>query len=420
MFDHNRRQFLRATSALLGTACACRVLAQDAPPVFAEQSGFEPECLFLTWRREPTTTMTVQWIGDEAAGSDRPLWYAKRGSMEWRQAPPWSARPFPMTEKRLFRVELEELEPDTDYQFRVGLDSAEKRFRTMPAKANDTIQFVSGGDSGVGPHAENTNRLAARQDPRFVVMGGDLAYCNGVDVNTFLKWLSAYATQAVDSQGRLIPMLACIGNHEVRGGYGATRAEAPFFYAIFDGLFTDTGYAALDFGDYMSLVLLDTNHTSPVAGEQTSWLSQTLSDREDIPTLFVLNHVPSYPSFRPFAGSDGDPDTGVGNDSREHWTPLFERYNVDAVFEHHDHTFKRTHPLTNGHIDKKGIVYLGDGSWGKIRRPKTPAERPYLAVTHEAYHLSLHRLEGKNRFHVALSDTGQVVDICRTRKRARG
>ena len=109
----------------------------------------------------------------------------------------------------------------------------------------------------------------------------------------------------------------------------------------------------------------------------------------------------------------------IGAISRKHWCPLFERYNVDAVFEHHDHAFKRTHPLLDGRVNERGIVYLGDGSWGRIRKPFSPATRPYLAVTDEAYHLSVHRIEGRERFHVALSDTGRLVDVCVTSKRSR-
>ena len=70
-----------------------------------------------------------------------------------------------MTDKSIFRAELTGLEPDTDYRFRVGLDSAEQRFRTMPAKATNTIHFVSGGDAGVGPHTVQTNHVAAAQSP---------------------------------------------------------------------------------------------------------------------------------------------------------------------------------------------------------------------------------------------------------------
>ena len=44
--------------------------------------------------------------------------------------------------------------------------------------------------------------------------------------------------------------------------------------------------------------------------------------------------------------------------------PLFDKYQVTAVFENDHHTYKRTHPLLNNQIDRKrGIVYLGDGCW---------------------------------------------------------
>jgi len=414
----DRRRFLQAGSLLLAGGYARSLWGDEVlpPPKFAESPTFEPTALFLTWQQDPTTTMTVQWIGTEQQAADRPVWFAKVGSNEWRRLA-GKAKPYPLTDKSVIRTELTGLSPDTEYMFRVGLDSAEQRFRTMPAKATNAIQFVSGGDAGIGSHPVQTNRLAAVQKPQFVVIGGDLAYENGKNADVFLEFLKNYSRDLRNGQ-QLIPMLACIGNHEVNGGYGKPRTDAPFFYSVFDGLFTDSGYASLDFGDYMSLILLDTNHTTPIEGAQTDWLARTLKEREECPTVFAFNHVPAYPSFRPMGLSiPGDPGTGDGN--RKHWVPLFERYNVDAVFEHHDHTFKRTHPLLDGHTNKNGIVYLGDGSWGKIRKPAKPDARPYLAVTDEAYHLSVHRIEGDDRFHVALADSGRVVDVCATKKRAR-
>ncbi len=414
-----RRRFLQAASFAMGTAYLQPAFGfQDdaVAPAFIETPSFQPQALFLTWQRDPTTTMTIQWIGSEDQGATRPIWFAKDGSMEWNQTIS-EVRPFPMKELKVFRTELTALEPGAEYRFRVGLDSAEYRFRTMPAKANDTIQFVSGGDSGAGGAAEQTNQVAAKQDPMFVVLGGDLAYENGFSGNVFLKFLENYSTQVIDSKGRLIPLIPCIGNHEVRGGYTTNRKAAPFFYAMFDGLYPETGYTRLDCGDYMSLVLLDTNHTTAIAGEQTDWLAKTLREREDCPNVFVFYHVPSYPSVRPV--DLNDEEKGTGADSRKHWVPLFERFNVDAVFEHHDHAYKRTHPLMDGLTDANGVPYLGDGSWGKIRRPKSPAERPYLAITDESFHLSVHRVEGKQRFHVAISDKGKIVDVCTTKKRSR-
>jgi hypothetical protein len=415
--DLTRRGFIQTASFLVGGAYAHSLLAAmpQPAPAFASNPSYQPTALFLTWQRDPTTTMTIQWVGDEKEAVARPIWYAKQGSNLWQQKT-GNARRFPMTDRWILRTELSGLEPGTDYRFRVGLDSAEERFRTMPAKANDTIHFVSGGDSGVGKHAVATNHMAAAQSPMFVVMAGDIAYEDAKSPKIFLEFFKNYSRDLRDAQQRLIPLLGGIGNHEVLGRFGRPRHEAPFFYSVFDGLYPETGYASLDFGDYLSLVFLDTNHTSPVAGAQTDWLEKTLKQREEVPSVFAFNHVPMYPSVRAMDDKK-KVDALIGADARKHWVPLFERYNVDAVFEHHDHTYKRTHPLLDGRVNDRGIVYLGDGSWGKIDRPDTPAHRPYLAVADEAYHISVHRIEGRERFHVGLSDAGRVVDVCVTQKR---
>src|SRR5207237_7236765 len=126
------------------------------------------------------------------------------------------------------------------------------RFRTMPAKANDTIHFISGGDVGVNAHALANNLQAAKQDPMFALVGGDLGYDNGKSVEISLAFIRNYSKTMIGRAGRLIPLVACIGNHEVDGGYEKPREKAPFFYALFDGLFSDASYATLDFGDYLS------------------------------------------------------------------------------------------------------------------------------------------------------------------------
>jgi acid phosphatase type 7 len=416
MSELDRRRFLQTASLAVAGGYAGFAFGKTTggAPKFAERPTFEPAGLFLTWQRDPTTSMTIQWVGSEADADKRPVWYAKKGSQSWRQQK-FSKRRFPMTDEWILRSELTGLEPDTDYVFRVGADSAEQLFRTMPAKDTNAIQFVSGGDCGVGEHPRQSNRLAAAQAPRFVILGGDLAYEQGDQPDRFLEFLKNYSADLRDNEKRLIPLVACIGNHEVVGRYGQPRKQAPFFYSVFDGLFPDTGYAALDFGQYMSLVFLDTNHTSPIDGAQTDWLARTLKEREDCPNLFVVNHVPAYPSVRSFEGLLGG--LGTGEENRRHWVPLFERYRVDGVLEHHDHAYKRTHPLLDGRPNEKGVLYLGDGSWGKIRKPTDMDKRPYLAIAEESYHLSVHRIEGPQQFHVALSDAGRVVDVCMGTKR---
>lgn len=406
----SRRDFLAASLGVLA-----------APPLFAESEPadatkpangdrFAPDTLFLTWQRDPTTTMTIQWIGPECA-DDLTVQYASLNDRV-RQVGKIVKKPYPETDLKVHRCELTNLLPGTEYQFDLGPTSPKYRFRTMPAKATNTITFVSGGDSGVNPFAIASNILAAKQEPYFTLMGGDLAYDNGRSPATFLAFLRNYSRGMIDPAGRIVPMISCPGNHEVNGGYLGAREKAGAYLSVFDGFFAETSYGVLDVGDYLSLTLLDSNHLSPVVGAQTDWLSSTLAERQDRPHLIVANHVPAYPSVRNPQGKEGK--LGTGEDQRVHWSPLFEKYLVDVVLEHHDHAFKRTHPLTNGLQDKNGVLYLGDGSWGQLRAPSTPEQRTYLAAVSQAYHVTVHRLEGKERFHVALDGTGKIADVCHT------
>jgi hypothetical protein len=414
----SRRAFLGASLAGLA---ASQVLGAEpgAEPAtkFPDDPPFQPSTLFLTWQRDPTTTMTIQWIGTIGETADTTISYAESQATKWSRQPA-IAKPYPFTDFKVFRAELTGLTPGTDYQFRIGKQSPTYRFRTMPAKATTAIHFISGGDCGVNAHTVANNVQAARQDPMFAVVGGDLGYDNGRSVEVSMSFLRNYSRHMIGRDGRLIPMIACIGNHEVDGGYDKPRAQAPFFYALFDGLYPETGFATLDFGDYLSLVLLDTGHTSPIDGEQADWLENTLKARADHPHVLVVNHVPAYPSYRKAEGVNGKAGTGEGN--RKHWVPLFEKYRVPVVLEHHDHTFKRTKTLLDGLADDNGVLYLGDGSWGRLRTPQEPEKLAYLAASSRDYHLTLHRLQGEERFHLALDEYGRVMDVCRTAQRKRG
>ena len=427
----SRRRFLSTSLGLAAAAVAGpHLLGQDKPtlPTVPADPLFAPETLFLSWQGDPTTTMTIQWVGKAA---DEPyISYNNRGKDEWTVGPLAAKKPFPFieylfwpgvsgpTDHSVFRAELTGLSPGAEYEFKIGLNSPKYRFRTMPSKATKAFSFISGGDCGVNSHALANNVIAAKQDPMFVLIGGDLGYDNGTSGKTAYEFIRNYSKTMIDTQGRLIPLVTCIGNHEVRGSYNKTLKEATFFTPLFGGLYKETSYTTLDFGDYLSLVLLDTGHAAPIAGEQTEWLDKTLADRAGRPHLIAVNHVPCYPSYRASEGKLGT--FGTGEQQRKHWVPLFEKHQVDIVLEHHDHTFKRTHPLKGGVVDDKtGIVYLGDGSWGKLRIPKPAEQRPYLDAVSATYHLTLHRLEGEKRYHMAMDEFGKVLDITATGKKPR-
>lgn len=427
-----RRAFLQASAGGLASALFAGHGHSGAPlevapaprPVEVLPASLKPQdTLFLTWQRDPTTTITVQWIGPAACAPEAVRVAPHAGDERWKEGTA-TQKDFGNTPLKVHRCEFTGLHPGTEYVLQVGTSSQLCRFRTMPARATDTFTFVSGGDAGTSAHAVATNLLAAKQEPHFVLIGGDLAYDNGTSAKTAIQFYANYSRTMIDPKGRLIPMVSCLGNHEVRGGYKGKRSAATYYLPLFDGLYSETTYGALDFGDYLSLVLLDSGHVAPVGGEQAHWLKGALRDRQDRPHLVAANHVPAYPSFRtPESSSAGgiisalgfkERPGGTGEENRRHWCPLFERYRVDAVLEHHDHTFKRTHPLTGGLKDRYGVPYLGDGSWGQLRAPATPEKRPYLAAVAQAYHVTVHRLEGDHRHHVALEESGRVADVYST------
>jgi len=226
----------------------------------------------------------------------------------------------------------------------------------------------------------------------------------------------------IDDNGRVIPALVTIGNHEVRGsdihrsavvfylrdeGYDDATIRtriAPFFYALF-AFPGQPGYGVVDFGDYMSIFLLDSHHSNYVHREQLDWLEQAIAERAGRPHLFPIYHVPAYPSHRSY-------NAGVSDLIRRTWLPLFEAHGVRVAFENHDHTYKRTHPILAGEVHEDGIVYIGDGAWGVPTRPNphAPEDTWYLARSGSINHFILVTLDGERQHYQMIDQDGNEFD----------
>ena len=381
----------------------------------AAETMFDPDGIFLTWQRDPLTTMTIDWNSEEIR---EPLVeYRKLGEEGYWLQKTGESFPFPFSERTVHRVELRYLSPGTTYEFRFGTDSKVYRFRTMPENLVRPLRIAVGGDTRhTQEWMEATNRQATNLYVDFIVWGGDLAYADGREdrLHHWYEWFDANKNTLITEEGRIIPVVLGIGNHEVRGGYYSRHEEfeandtwraqiAPYFYTLF-AFPGQPGYNVLDFGDYLSIVMLDTDHTNPVEGTQTEWLETVLEERKDIPHLIPVYHIPAYPGHRGFEGS-------TSQRIREHWVPLFEKYGVKVAFENHDHVYKRTHPILNGEINANGIVYLGDGAWGvEPRSGHNPDEVWYLKERISLHHLILLTLQGKHQHFIAIDSDGNVID----------
>ena len=345
-----------------------------------------PETLFLSWDGDPTTTMTAQWLRGPGLG-ERPE-KGREEMVRWRgvEGGDWQAlktqtAPFPDPKKNgpspwvLVRAAWKGLEPGKEYVFQIG-DSPEMKFRTAPARLESGLIFAEGGDVDVTKVAEKMIGLGCAQDPLFFSFGGDLAYSDGQDVAREIAFWQMYHRAAKTRDGRLIPFVAGIGNHEVKGGYwqeGATfgqmRDRAPFFYALFGGLYRTEEPVALDFGDYLSLLLMDSGHITPME-RQTGWLGNSLKARSRVAWVFVSWHVAAYPSARKW---NAQPMSGF---ARENWIPLIEKSHAAGVFNHHDHDLQRVE--SEGKAGRRVMVF-GNGAIGVEPREAECEESKKLA-----------------------------------------
>ena len=409
---------------LLPLALAVPALAapggQPAQP--APRPAATPAAVFVTWDGDPTTTVSVDW--HLAPGTDvESVRVRGPGIAGWRVVR-GTRFPFPHSTRTVRRARIDGLRPDATYELRLG-DLPVRRYRTLPARLTRPVRFAAGGDTQADDaRFGSINRMVARHDVDFVVIGGDLAYSNGDPrlVRREEEWFETVSRTLVTADGRLIPVVAGIGNHEVfseRDTTAATRRMIDStgvrpgdatYYRVLHAHARERQYGAIDVGDYLSLVLLNTAHTAPVGGAQTAWLRTALGARPAVPYLFPVYHVPGYPSVRAFDGA-------TSAQVRTHWAPLFEQAGVRAAFENHDHAYKRTPPLRAGRRDTAGVVYVGDGAWGAGARPIGRDHRGepawYLERSASVNHAILVTLDRSAARLTVLDSADTVVDSLR-------
>lgn len=374
--------------------------------------------LFLSWQRDPTTTMTINWV-DIYADSSPTILYRKyegihNSQTAWEKAEAKLSTVGPTT-LQLRRVELTGLEPGTRYEFGIGDKPKDVthfwRFDTMPAELTEPLTFVSGGDMmHTRAMVDDMNEEMQKLDPDFALLGGDIAYENGVHGTHWIDWLQSWTKHSVAKDKRLIPLVIAIGNHEVKGHYnGRIPDDAPYFYSLFP-LPAERAYYALDFGKYLSLIVLDSQHTNPIDGPQAKWLEQALSKRDGQQFLFGCYHYPAY-------GTTKEPKGGLPIDApraldiQKHWLPHFERHGATAIFENDHHNYKRSHRILNRkRDDENGLLYVGDGAWG-VETRTVPKDAWWIAKAEPRNHLWYVELDPNGSLQLEAVDVeGKVFD----------
>ena len=372
-----------------------------------------PPILYLTWMHDPTTTMTVQWHTSNRDLLSEVI-YRKMGEDEW-QKKEGLAFLLPKTNVYVHTVELDVLEPGADYEFQLAERKGVYRFRTLPSSLSKEVKFVVGGDAYFYLSIfRKMNERIASCNPDFVIVGGDIAYTTGRravfkgkgwELERWRTFLKEWRSQMVTSDGRLIPIVPVIGNHDIKQTSLDSNPNHYFFYNLFAMPENGVPFRVFDVGDYLSLFLLDTGHTYNIEGMQSRWLKTVLSERESMPYKMAAYHMGGYPSVYPYRGR-------TPKAIRSQWSPLFEKYHLNVAFEHHNHAYKRSFPMKGNKINPDGVVYMGDGSWGVT--PRKPKNLWYLEKVAEVNAICLVTLSPEMSSIEAINIDGKVFDSMTT------
>lgn len=256
---------------------------------------------------------------------------------------------------QIHEVEVVGLEPGRRYRYRVeaGDETVTGEFATAPAESAP-FSFIVFGDSrsDASSHRRVVERVR-REVPDFILGTGDIVNEGASDYD----WQQFFDLEReILSENVLYPSL---GNHD-RQGRGRTADNYRKYFSLPENSPDPERYYAFTYGNSRFLIL-DSNAYSFALTDQTAWIeAQLQAARLDprIVHIFVSMHHP------PFSVSLH----GGQSELREAWTPLYERYQVAAVFSGHDHVYSRA--------QRNGVRYFVSGGGGAPLYPRRVRAKP--------------------------------------------
>lgn len=309
-------------------------------------------------------------------------------------------------DKTYHHVKLNNLKPNTTYYFAVGDEkigfSPEFQFKTLPEDDSE-IRLLIGGDMSASSKIIETAESAMSNEPHAIVVGGDIAYANGKVSNekSWMAWFEKMDNIMFTPTGRLVPLVFAIGNHETSIGSALPGNKVPFFFTLFPQNAERSSYFVKTFGAHTVLLILDSGHVVTHKKQET-FVKEQMQRFANKKFKIAAYHAPLYPNYREYSG------TWAAN-GRKYWMKYFDQYNLDAAFEHHDHSLKRTKILRGDKVTEKGTVYFGDGCWGKTGRGANP-EKWYLEKATADTHVWYTVIGKESMTMKALGKDGEVYD----------
>ena len=274
-------------------------------------------------------------------------------------------------ENKQYLAKLQELQADTDYEYRVVSENAASDWHLLHTAGNGNFECLIFPDSQSSDYSEweSLAQNAAKRNPRtaFFINMGDLVD-NGEDHHQWQSWF-----QGVNSIIDRIPFVPLMGNHETYNLQWKVRLPEAYlhYFAVPENNSHDFSryYYSFDYGDVHFIVLnsqwQETEEFKPgLLEEQLNWLRQD-AGQSSKKWKIVLVHKDVL-QYR----INGRPERQEGiSDLGENFMPLFDELGIDVVFTAHLHTYRNRGHLKNFKRDSNGPLYILTGVAGNVRYP---------------------------------------------------
>lgn len=301
---------------------------------------------YLTWRGDPTTTITVNWWNPASTGGDTTVDYGTTSS--------YGSSVTDSNVTVFHHITITGLTPSTTYHYRIrssdGTVGEDNTFVTGTVNPT-SFSFIYYGDprtteddgvsEGVpGKYSDRQTAFCnwvAQQDIAFAIEGGDTVW-EGQSLRAFGRyWPEWFKYEAGLTKTKVV--MHTLGNHEVQGGgtyfrWGdfytkAVPANGPVSPDTLGRLYS------FDYGNAHFVSCASYQVDMPVV--QKTWLQQDFAAAKarGAKWIFTFFHYPLYTTSGHLPRQNDVQNMG----------PVFDEYGVTVAFQSHNHVYERWTPL---------------------------------------------------------------------------
>ncbi|VTS01718.1 LamG-like jellyroll fold domain-containing protein [Tuwongella immobilis] len=303
--------------------------------------------------------------------------------------------------KTIHEVTLTGLKPSTRYIYQVSGNSDGGAFESeiltfsTAVKPDEAFSFGVIGDTQRNPViTEKITKLMFRRRPNFVIHCGDV-----VDDGPSKKQWVYDLFQPGNTLFSRVAVFPTIGNHE---------KNHPFYYQYFS-LPNPEYFYTFQYGN-AEFFVIDSNKSLAPTAEQYRLLEQALA-KSRATWKFAYHHHPLYSSDSDDYGNSFRGPNEWGAKNPRFLEPLYEKYNMDIVFNGHIHVYERSYPIRGGRVDRqKGIIHVTSGGGGARLEEFAPTPAWFKAELRVDYHYCNLNIQGNRLSFKAFDQNDQLFD----------